>query len=1341
MPTLNIEGQKVTVDDSFLKLSPEEQSATVDEIAGSLKINAGADKPAAISATDVARSAASGVPIIGGLLNKANAATNAALAPVIEPFLEKGPDTLDQPSFGERYSKSLDIQNKRDAKFAKEHPVVDTAAKIGGGVASLAPVVAAAPLAMGAAGTVPQMVVRGAASGAGISAADAVTRGTDIADEAGIGAITGAAGGPVGKIVGKAVSAVLPKKAAGPPLPAQSVHVAGVDVPIPPSDVDAAQTISNARKGVSGAAAQTAVQGSDAEIEAALRKATENIGTQLDTTGAGARPSPQAAAERVASELSAAEQTRFQTEQARTGRAAAEGDQVRGGLATDPYTGQPLNVADTAFSGAEAVGGGVEREAAAARGAYQRRYKAAGEAPGEFQPGAFRDVPEDIRARLSAGDEPVIVDDVTTPFANKALRDIETNVGLGNFQNAAAPAAGVPATAAKAPVTPAAAAAVSPAREAYDELIRRGAAPERARAVVANIEGAADLPAARLDQPVPGAAHSVSTATGRKVDVIPRVAEADAIKTSADAKYDPALQPRNRKRTASDAQINDIAKNLDPQRLGHSAEADRGAPIIGPDGMIESGNGRVLAIRKAYEENGPAAARYREWLAGQGVDVAGFKKPVLVRERTTALSPADRKAFTVEANQSSTLSLSAPERALADSRALTPETLGMIRNPGDLGAVENRDFVRQFMQSVPKAEHGALTTGKGDLSAEGLTRVRNAVLAKAYGDSPVLTRLESTSDDIRSISSGLQSAAPEWAQLRAGVARGAVPKEMDITADLLDAVERTARLRSKGASLAEGTAQREAFGQQSPESESLMRLFYGKDGKSAAPSSQIGNALRDYAQQAGKVDAAPGLDLGLKPVTPADILANTARKVEAPKALAADVIEAAKASAAPVEAALSGGRPVDMRAVDNARKRLLAFAREAKAAAPGKSDYSDVRAMSRVMSEFDKAVSDRLGSKFSGDPEVQRLWDDARSEFAKYAQAFRSRGGRDEVGGKIEKILGRFPGQQSTPAEIAQMSYGSISDPGGGAAIKIAQRLRQIVGPTSPEWGGYKQGLFSYLVDRPEGGLRPAAEAADRVEKFLSGTQGRGLSHVAFSGEERAAMATYAQNLRASEPVPLSKLGDVEKIVARITGRDGGLRAGTDEIVSLVMGAPKNTGARADAIKVGQRLKKDMSPEGFDQVRHGLWQHLTERPPGVAEWSDKVIAENIYKFLDRDISKVYFTAPDRAAMKAYADARKAQIPPAGAVNTSNTTPTLVKAMKQGSRFMLPLLGLAHGGVPGAIVGEVGQRALSAANNARAAREVKKLLYQPEPTTPIDPRFAKAGALLTRGAMQGQISNR
>lgn len=45
MPTLNINGRRVTVGDGFLKLSPEEQNDTVDEIARSLGTEPFAEQP------------------------------------------------------------------------------------------------------------------------------------------------------------------------------------------------------------------------------------------------------------------------------------------------------------------------------------------------------------------------------------------------------------------------------------------------------------------------------------------------------------------------------------------------------------------------------------------------------------------------------------------------------------------------------------------------------------------------------------------------------------------------------------------------------------------------------------------------------------------------------------------------------------------------------------------------------------------------------------------------------------------------------------------------------------------------------------------------------------------------------------------------------------------------------------------------------------------------------------------------------------------------------------------------------------------------------------------------
>ncbi len=406
-------------------------------------------------------------------------------------------------------------------------------------------------------------------------------------------------------------------------------------------------------------------------------------------------------------------------------------------------------------------------------------------------------------------------------------------------------------------------------------------AMEAGRPIEAAPSEPAPAPAAALAPPPPPLVgtdvpalpvHRVVAADGRNVEVKPIVVEASSLIASSDAGFDASLQPRQRERAASAAQIRSIAARLDPERLGRSAEADRGAPIIGPEGMVESGNGRVLAIREAYRQGGESAQRYRDFIAGHGVDVSGFKEPVLVRQRVTELSPEERRAFTVAANQSAMLAMSASERALADARLIGTEDLARLRDARDLGALANRDFVRGFVAKLPQAEQGALADKAGRLSSEGLTRVRNAVLARAYGDAPALARIaEATSDDVKSISNALIEAAPVWAKLRADIAEGVVRADMDVTPALMQAVERTADLRAKGTKLADYLNQQDAFETIPPEVEDFMRMFYDEGGRRAAAAERIAAGLNFYAQEARKVSAAPGLALDLKPVSPGDL--------------------------------------------------------------------------------------------------------------------------------------------------------------------------------------------------------------------------------------------------------------------------------------------------------------------------------------------------------------------------------------------------------------------------------------------------------------------------------------
>lgn len=429
---------------------------------------------------------------------------------------------------------------------------------------------------------------------------------------------------------------------------------------------------------------------------------------------------------------------------------------------------------------------------------------------------------------------------------------------------AATPEPARPVAAAEQPRDPIAAAV----DEALPEL-REAPAP------VAREGAAADEPAALLGQAAPKIApHKVATPDGRAIDVTPIVVEARSLRTSADEGYDAALQPRDRDRAASQAQIREMATALEPERLGYSAEADRGAPIVGSDGMVESGNGRIMAIRRAYDQGGEAAASYRAWVAEQGVDVSGFREPVLVRQNMTPMTTRERQQFTVAANQASTLSMSAGERAMADARAITPQMLDLVRNPDDLGALGNVDFVKAFVRGLPQTEQGALVRADGQFAAEGLSRIRNAILARAYGDSTVLTRVaEATSDDIKSISNALVSAAPEWAKLRADVDTGNVRADVDFTAELLEAVTRTADLRGKGLKLETFLAQQDAFDRLSAPVEAFMRWFYDGAGRRAASAQTIAEKLKFYAQEARKVSAGEGLDLGLAPVSARDIQA------------------------------------------------------------------------------------------------------------------------------------------------------------------------------------------------------------------------------------------------------------------------------------------------------------------------------------------------------------------------------------------------------------------------------------------------------------------------------------
>jgi ddrB-like ParB superfamily domain len=413
----------------------------------------------------------------------------------------------------------------------------------------------------------------------------------------------------------------------------------------------------------------------------------------------------------------------------------------------------------------------------------------------------------------------------------------------------------------------------------------------------------------------PGVGNQVFTPSGSSLPVRYEVVEGKSLVPSHTQDLTPnpdfpaELQPRERSRIASETQIGSMARNLQPERLGASADATTGAPIVGPDGVVESGNARALAIMRAYQQDGKSAQAYRDYLTKQGFDTEGLENPVLIRRRTSDLSPPDRQRFTQEANASPGLAMSATERAAQDAERLPASALDLYKG-GDIASSENRPFVRAFMASVPeKNEMGALATADGGLSIEGAARVRNGLLAKAYGDSNLVGSLAETGDEnIRAFGNALSNAAGGIAKLNTEIEAGLVPKSVDIAPALVEAARVVQRARASQTPIADLVAQSDAFTKLSPEALDVLHAAYGDDLRARLSQESFGNYLRFVTNEAAKNSTEAALfarETGLR-----DILAAGAQRYgRSSQASTAPAIESGSALH-PGQSAGENGSPV-----------------------------------------------------------------------------------------------------------------------------------------------------------------------------------------------------------------------------------------------------------------------------------------------------------------------------------------------------------------------------------------------------------------------------------------------
>lgn len=323
------------------------------------------------------------------------------------------------------------------------------------------------------------------------------------------------------------------------------------------------------------------------------------------------------------------------------------------------------------------------------------------------------------------------------------------------------------------------------------------------------------------------------TPRGLQVETRFVLCEADVPITSHDIDLRPnpafpaCIQHRDRGKVSTEDDLNEKIARFEPAYLGESISAGDGAPIVGPDCVVESGNGRIILLRRLYRDHPRKAAEYRGWLTSNAHSFAimrehvdALTRPVLVRARSTFLSHEERVAFAEDANTDPKLKLSPVEVARSDANRLTVGLLNQLYVDdvdGEILSAANRPFIAAYLDEVVGPARGDLITSDGQLSQSGVLRIKAAIFAKAYGDTDAglqaLEKLsESTDVNIKRLINAMLRYASRFAWLKEAIAAGAA-YPLDLAPDLAEVARQLSLLREQGRTVEEHLQQMGLFGE------------------------------------------------------------------------------------------------------------------------------------------------------------------------------------------------------------------------------------------------------------------------------------------------------------------------------------------------------------------------------------------------------------------------------------------------------------------------------------------------------------------------------------------------
>lgn len=340
--------------------------------------------------------------------------------------------------------------------------------------------------------------------------------------------------------------------------------------------------------------------------------------------------------------------------------------------------------------------------------------------------------------------------------------------------------------------------------------------------------------------------------------------------------YPAELQPRDRSRMMSTAQVLGMVKNIMPELLAASPTAQNGSPIVSKDGIVIGGNARSAALTEAYRTGHADGymSYMKEHASEFGLNPNNMpNNPVLVR---VVDIDSGLDVLAKQLNEATTAGYSVAEQALINEE-LVMRVISKLNldESANLNSEANKDFVNSFINLLSDNQKNEMVTRDGSLSAVGLAKVKQAITGAAYGSREMLENLEQISPELLNISNALMAGAAKAADIRYNIENGTL-NDLGVVSTILNGLDLLKEARGKNHTIEEYLDQGSLFGLDYAAEDIAIGKFLEDNVRSAANLRNMIDTILDFARSAGDPNQI-SFD-GIEEITLSDVVRNAFAK-------------------------------------------------------------------------------------------------------------------------------------------------------------------------------------------------------------------------------------------------------------------------------------------------------------------------------------------------------------------------------------------------------------------------------------------------------------------------------